>query len=87
MKYIVYNQGHVQDMVVLFNRVTDHDAMARNMGSNVEVVSAGFVSIVTNEKGYAVPHCYGKSTSLNVKSRLEIDNDIIAAIFSGERSY
>ena len=87
MKYIVYNQGHIQDMVVLFNRVTDHDAMARNLGHNIEVVSAGFVHLSVNEHGSATPVCHGKSVSLNTKSRPEIDSKILASIFNAERSY
>ena len=87
MKYIVYNQGHVQDMVVLFNRITDHSVMFRQLGHDVELVSAGFVYLSTKNGGIAVVSCHGKSTSLNVKSRPEIDSEIITNIFYNDRSY
>lgn len=80
MKYIIYNQGHLMNLVVLFERLTNHDDMARKLGPQVEIKSAGFVTLDIEEGRYPVPKCYGKSVSLNKVSR-EQDSEIVRKYF------
>lgn len=92
MKYIIYNKGHLLDLVVLFDRLTTHDEIARNLGSNIKIVSAGFVSLgVAPQQPFTpamgIPNCYGKSVSLNKRCRPEIDTEIIRKYFYNEQGY
>lgn len=80
MKYIIYNQGHLVNLVVLFPRLINHDDMARTLDQTAEIESAGFVTLNIEEGKYPVPKCYGKSVSLNKVSR-EQDSEIVRKYF------
>ena len=86
MKYIVYHKGHIENCAVIFNRLTDHDDMARKLGADIKVVSAGFVTLDLQDDKYPVPRCYGKSVSLNKVSREE-DSEILRKLFYNEQGY
>jgi len=69
MKYIVVN-GALTDEIYLFPGAVYHADFADKMGfSQDQILSAGFVSPELE--------CYGKSISLGVSSRGEIDTKLI----------
>jgi len=65
IKYVVFDNGLVEDMII-FSDLTQHADVARGL----EVVSAGFIQIFDGVC------CYGDSISLGVKSRPEEDEKI-----------
>lgn len=72
MKYIIVDDG-MMEKPVIFDDATDHSQMASDLfGFKKDVVSAGFVSF--SKDGL---QCYGRSVSLNIKSRPEEDSKLI----------
>lgn len=65
MKYIIYDTG-LYDAVIIFDHIAQHNQVAQKMYAIESVVSAGFVDIVDGKF-----ECYGKSISLDIKSRPE----------------
>lgn len=68
-KYIIIGRD---EMPIVFPELLKHSDVARQMGGAHNVTGAGFCHI-TDDK-YV---CYGESTSLNVKSRQEVDSKIL----------
>ena len=80
MKYIVLNLKG-EDQIIVFPRIIDHDRMRDAMNAikfgndrnwerkyhDAKLVSAGFI-----DNGI----CHGKSESLNIKSRPELDTHL-----------
>lgn len=81
-KYIIIKGALGIESVFLFNQVEDHKKIAMKLtdGDLTQVLSAGFCT--RRDKGLTVPtgeyewHCYGESTSLNMKSKPE-DSDVL----------
>lgn len=71
-KYIIFDSG-LNDEIVIFSDMQEHAHIARGLGM---IVSAGFISIGFNEDGQLDASCFGKSVSLDVESRPEIDSKI-----------
>lgn len=69
-KYIVVDSGMSDDMHI-FPSHLNHNNVADKIGGRV--ISAGFLSIDPDKNGDVEISCYGKSISLNVDSRPEID--------------
>jgi len=81
MKYIIVDTMGLE-VPILFSELLNHSDVARGY----KVVAAGFVSISssvdTNDSGYSPKYiievdCYGESTTLGIKSRGILDDDII----------
>lgn len=69
MKYVIF-KGNGLVHPVLFG---DHTAHSQIKVEGAEPISAGFVRF----DSCGIPHCYGRSDSLNLESRGEKDEDII----------
>jgi len=86
-KYIVVKPSDYEIMII-FSALTIHATMANGYNN---VISAGFVSIRTEEKdGITSPigYCYGESSSLNLKSREVEDTVLLNRMFKfGEYKY
>jgi len=86
-KYIVVKPSDYEIMII-FSALTTHATMANGYNN---VISAGFVSIRTEEKdGITSPigYCYGESSSLNLKSREVEDTVLLNRMFKfGEYKY
>lgn len=74
MKYIIDELN----MFVIFPKHINHDDMARLHCKPIgcSIVGAGFIEIIDG-----IVSCYGKSISLNIKSRGHFDSEIIAYAF------
>jgi hypothetical protein len=73
-KYIVID-GYLIDEMYIFPSVVSHQNFVfRNLWSEEDVISAGFVNMESRR-------CYGVSTSLNKKSRPDEDSDILVRLF------
>lgn len=86
MKYIVMEveltKGHKLEIPILFPDILVHDTIAKQMvhmlyrqflsSSDVRCVAAGFVASIDMQIS-----CHGRSESLNIASRGEIDSDLI----------
>ena len=70
MKYIIVDNG-LYNSVIIFDHIVKHNEMAQKMHAIESVVSAGFIEIVDGKF-----QCYGRSVSLDIKSRPE-DSDYI----------
>lgn len=70
-KYILIDGPGGYELTI-FNASIDHSYMASTQKG--EVVTAGFISFMD---GLDKPHCYGRSTSLDVKSDPERDTKIL----------
>lgn len=68
-KYLVLRQGGFE-VPFIFSELNDHANTASKLGG--EVVGAGFCYI--REDRY---HCYGKSVSLKIESRGDVDASIL----------
>jgi hypothetical protein len=72
-KYII-----ADGRAIVFSPAIQHSDMARGFG---EIAGAGFVSFGTKEDEYGetiiTAHCYGKSVSLDIDSRGDIDSKIV----------
>ena len=78
-KYLIVDTG-TNEAVVIFSGFLSHDVVAGRLGS--PVVSAGFVDF--DQDG---PHCFGKSTSLDIKSRGEADNALVRLSLRMKRNH
>ena len=67
-KYLV-TAGPVERLV-FFPHSLPHAAVATMLGA-AKVVSAGFLSLVTNPQGQIAVNCFGRSRSLDVGARPE----------------
>ena len=77
LKYIIL----VANMTpVLFPEHLDHNKAAGNM----QVLSAGFVRIMTDKNGNVEVYCSGASLTLGLDSRGEKDADLITVMLSSE---
>jgi hypothetical protein len=88
-KYIIVDLGDGIEMPIIFSKLIKHDYMAGKMGGVQLVKSAGFFNIETqeciaqdnlgNDKDGTefIFFCYGESIGLKVKSRGQVDSDII----------
>lgn len=80
LKYIVTDHG----AFAIFNGLQNHSDVARSLYG--KPVGAGFIRIMGDEgTSRASVHCYGRSVSLNLDSRGEIDQDIIHKNIGGIR--
>ena len=70
-KYIIASIGGVQTPVV-FSENLVHADVAMALAGYGRVSGAGFC--IVDDEGY---HCYGESTSLNIKSNYEVDSKIL----------
>lgn len=75
MKYIVVDDG-LSDSIYIFPNHVQHYYMLANLGG--ELISAGFV--VFTATGL---ECYGKSVSLKVEARPEIDTKLLKSLIGG----
>ena len=71
MKYVIAETSHEGDVAIMFPNHLDHDKMAARIPGYLKSKGAGFIQLTNDEHGNPVPHCYGKSISLNVASRPE----------------
>lgn len=75
MKYIV-TEGN---LFVIFSMIEDHSFMAAHFSS--KVIGAGFLHFTLDKNMYGEEitqvECYGRSTTLDINSRKELDEDII----------
>ena len=69
MKYIIVDDG-MTEVVYLFSNFVPHNHMATQVPG--EVVGAGFVAHTTEGM-----QCYGRSTSLDISSRGDVDSGYI----------
>lgn len=72
-KYIVIDRDIGGYAMIIFPNFLTHAYMARKIGDNNPIVSAGFIN--SNLK------CYGDSTSLGLKSREEEDTQLATIMF------
>lgn len=76
MKYIIIDNG-MYETPVIFDEATDHKQMAINVGgSNVNVIAAGFIQCIFDGRDVGFS-CYGRSVSLGVNSRPDLDSALI----------
>lgn len=68
-KYVMFSNNNF----VIFNDVQPHNSFQYH-GT---IVGAGFISFGVNSEGNVEVSCFGKSTSLGIESREEVDSDII----------
>ena len=77
MKYIVVKGQFGDESAILFDELLTHKDVAQTQ----QVISAGFVRVkgVVDRLGteYLETCCYGESTSLDKKSRGEVDTRIV----------
>lgn len=73
LKYLIYEKGGIQ-YPVLFSKIEDHLEIAQRITGfpYPTIPGAGFVSIGSD--GFV---CYGKSVTLNVESRGDVDAKIM----------
>jgi hypothetical protein len=67
-KYLV--TGGAVEQLVFFPHSLPHAAVATMLGG-AKVISAGFLSLVTNPQGKISVNCYGRSQSLDLAARPE----------------
>lgn len=72
MKYIAYINGHDMPDIILFSPMVEHKAIAAGLG-DVKILGAGFVRFYPS----GAAECYDESTSLDIKSRLGLDDAIL----------
>lgn len=78
-KYIVFDTDLLEEMFI-FGDTIQHNDVARMLGVRDKIISAGFIQ-VSEDKAAA----YGKSISLGVESREEIDSQIANRVLGLER--
>jgi hypothetical protein len=71
MKYIVISINGIECSII-FDPFISHSEMAKNF----KVVSAGFLNVYDKDGKIAVG-CYGKSDTLKIKAREEVDSALI----------
>ena len=93
VKYVIIKDKLGNETQVIFGSNFQHSEIAYSICNREDVVSAGFVSIQDLDKyeeydsGYLVKHrlnAFGKSVSLNKKSRKE-DSDLLNCMFNGRK--
>jgi len=83
MKYVVIDNG-MYEQIFIFCDAIPHDSMVAKIGQSTKnVVSAGFVTYGSDGN----LSCYGHSTSLNLKSRLIEDTDLLNLELRGRNPY
>jgi hypothetical protein len=70
-KYIIADIYGVT-MPIVFPELLVHADVADALGARNKVIGAGFCTV--DDEGY---HCYGESTSLNVKSNYDVDSKLL----------
>jgi len=65
---------------IVFPEFEQHDRVASMYGGKEHVVAAGFVQVYV-EKGRLKVACFGKSNSLGVESRGQLDEHMIYRMF------
>jgi hypothetical protein len=89
-KYIIFTKNGKEE-AILFDDSLIHKSVAQTLRVTNAVVGAGFVSCqscadVDTVSGYCRDvefYAYGESISLDVKSRPDVDTEIINAMFFG----
>ena len=72
-KYIVYDSVLSAEMII-FGNTLQHADVADQMRVKHLIISAGFLSVGTNAKGFTQVEAFGNSISLDVKSNEEFDS-------------
>jgi len=72
MKYIIVEGAYNYPTSYIFPESIQHNAMASEVVGGTKVLGAGFVSFTKDGL-----QCWGRSVSLDIDSRLEIDTKII----------
>jgi hypothetical protein len=67
-KYLVMSNGDHGEFAVIFSETESHDKMAQKLGGKEFVLGAGQVSVGVIS-GRRCVACFGKSVTLNIKSR------------------
>lgn len=84
MKYIIYEtfktsrSEEKEEVVIVFSELVDHKAVADGLLG--KKVSAGFVTVdaEATANGEAIyVSCYGESITMDLKSRLEVDTELV----------
>ena len=75
-KYIVH-----KGIPIVFPEGLTHAIVCRQLFHDVDVESAGFVQIIRRDDGLIKIHCYGESCSLGVRSRGQIDSNLLRDVF------
>jgi hypothetical protein len=75
IKYIIVESYDGSQQPFLFSKLTSHSDMAGVGGDNI--IGAGFCQL----NGYNKWTCYGESTSLRIKSRGVLDDEILNRAF------
>lgn len=69
-KYIIIDRGIFEQ--VIFSETLNHNEIAIALNGNNKIIGAGFCHIEDDK--YV---CYGNSVSLQIKSRGQLDSDIL----------
>ncbi len=78
MKYVVFKRHDSNvEHVVIFSETLIHKQVAERLRAS-EAVAAGFVFMDMDK---ALAHCHGRSETLNIGNRGEIDNQLITNQF------
>lgn len=73
MKYIIYNDGNFE-VPVIFPEFENHSDVGRRFS---KVISAGFCDCGIGQDGQTRWGCWGRSESLNLSGRGDIDSEIL----------
>lgn len=78
VKYITFkNAKFDSEDIIVFTGIQQHADVARSMELRSEdIIGAGFIRATKRGSGVAAFECYGESTSLEVESQGDIDNNI-----------
>jgi hypothetical protein len=77
-KYIVLEEIDGAENVYVFSNVMDHrEFLNRVKRPDEKIVSAGFVSVFTNEDDEPECSCIGESVTIGVKARPERDGFLV----------
>jgi len=81
MKYVMIKSNNFETPFV-FPDTETHSDVAKRLNHNLEhVVSAGFCNHGVRENGEVEWACWGKSISLNIDSRGDVDTAIMNSMF------
>jgi phage major head subunit gpT-like protein len=81
-KYIVFKDGNLED-IITFSELMDHSRAARALDPD-RIISAGFIDIAVNEQGKLDVACFGKSITLKLESRGDVDKRVAMLRLYGE---
>ncbi len=73
MKYIIIDKGGIETPII-FSELLSHSQVKPEYS---KVISAGFCSVNVGENNEVKFSCWSGSTSLNSKSRLGVDENIL----------